>query len=72
MNRPIARWVLVFACVAAFGGRERDESERLPAKIAGKQEAPEFADIAEWINSPPLTVAGLKGKIAVVHFMTFG
>ena len=72
MNRPIARWLLVFAGVAALGACERDEADRLPVTIAGKQKAPEFADVAEWINSQPLKMAGLKGKVVVVHFMTFG
>jgi hypothetical protein len=25
-----------------------------------------------WLNSKPLTWAGLRGKVAVVHFWTFG
>lgn len=34
--------------------------------------APEFAGIEEWINSEPLTMAELKGKVVVVHFFAFG
>ncbi len=34
--------------------------------------APEFSDIEAWINSPPLTVAGLRGKVVLVNFWTFG
>jgi peroxiredoxin len=31
--------------------------------------APEIVDSGEWINSPePLTLAGLRGKVVVVHF----
>ena len=33
--------------------------------------APEFAGIEEWINSKPLTMAELKGKVVVVHFFAF-
>lgn len=34
--------------------------------------APELKDITEWINSGPLTLAGLRGKVVIVHFWTFG
>ncbi|MBL8850984.1 MAG: redoxin domain-containing protein, partial [Planctomycetaceae bacterium] len=34
--------------------------------------APALADIAEWINSDPLTLEDLHGKVVVVHFWTFG
>jgi hypothetical protein len=30
-----------------------------------------LASATEWINSPPLTAAGLRGKVALVHFGTF-
>ncbi|MBM4068422.1 MAG: hypothetical protein FJ271_05690 [Planctomycetes bacterium] len=56
---------------AAMQGDE-DLSKRKPVKIRGKQNAPAFADIAEWINSEPLTMKGMRGKVVVVHFMAFG
>ncbi len=28
--------------------------------------------MTEWINSPPLTLAQLRGQVIVVHFYTFG
>ncbi|MBA2720120.1 MAG: redoxin family protein [Chloroflexi bacterium] len=34
--------------------------------------APELAGISDWINSDPLTIAGLRGKVVLVHFWTFG
>lgn len=34
--------------------------------------APEFVGVEEWINSEPLTMAQLKGKVVVVHFFAFG
>ena len=33
--------------------------------------APEFTGISDWINSPPLTLAGLRGKVVLVEFWTF-
>jgi hypothetical protein len=56
-----------------FGGDDpKDPKNWTPVKIPGKQAMPEFTDIAEWINSEPLIVKDLKGKVAVVHFMAFG
>jgi peroxiredoxin len=34
--------------------------------------APEFVAGSIWINSKPLSLADLKGKVAVVHFWTHG
>jgi len=34
--------------------------------------APELRDVSSWINSEPLTLAGLRGKVVVVHFWAFG
>jgi peroxiredoxin len=33
--------------------------------------APEFVEVDEWINSPPLALAGLRGKVVVFHFFAF-
>jgi thiol-disulfide isomerase/thioredoxin len=38
----------------------------------GPPAAPEFAKDTEWLQSKPLTVAGLRGQVVVVHFWTFG
>jgi thiol-disulfide isomerase/thioredoxin len=34
--------------------------------------APEVRDITAWINSEPLSLASLRGKVVLVHFWTFG
>jgi len=34
--------------------------------------APELEGVTEWINSPPLTLEQLRGKVVMVHFYTFG
>ena len=34
--------------------------------------APEFARGTKWLQSKPLTLASLRGKVVVVHFWTFG
>ncbi|MEO7665194.1 MAG: cytochrome c biogenesis protein CcdA [Candidatus Limnocylindrales bacterium] len=34
--------------------------------------APEVAGITAWLNSEPLTLSGLRGRVVLVHFWTFG
>lgn len=34
--------------------------------------APEFVGIEEWVNSEPLAMETLRGKVVVVHFFAFG
>ena len=48
--------------------------EALPASVELEDlgPAPELAGITAWINSEPLTVASLRGKVVLVHFWTFG
>jgi hypothetical protein len=55
--------------VAMLAGESDDPK---PIKIPGRQAAPEFEDVTAWVNSEPLTMKGLQGKVVVVHFMTFG
>ncbi len=43
------------------------ESEKLPVEDI----APSFAGATEWLNSPPLTAEGLKGKVVLVDFWTY-
>jgi len=42
-----------------------------PSSVAQPQAAPEFAGIKRWINSAPLTMAQLRGKVVLVEFWTF-
>ena len=75
--RCLFSWLfLVLVGVAVLkvsaGGQEKDDSRSTPVKIEGDQAAPEFEDITAWVNTKPLTMKGLKGKVVVVHFMAFG
>ena len=40
--------------------------------VALKTAAPELKGIENWINSKPLTLKELRGKVVVLHFWTFG
>ena len=46
----------------------------LPANVVLEDlgPAPEFAGITSWINSDPLTIGSLRGKVVLVEFWTFG
>jgi thiol-disulfide isomerase/thioredoxin len=75
MRIPAIKWfasavlaLSLLITVAEFGpsvlGDEKlSESDRGPA--------PEFTGISAWLNSPPLTLAGLKGKVVLVQFWTY-
>src|SRR5690348_933501 len=36
-----------------------------------KKQAPEFVGITNWINSDPLTMESLKGKVVLIDFWTY-
>jgi thiol-disulfide isomerase/thioredoxin len=42
------------------------------ARPADVEPAPELTGITAWVNSEPLTMAGLRGRVVVVHFWTHG
>lgn len=37
-----------------------------------RQPLPEFQGISQWLNSPPLSIADLKGSVVLIQFWTFG
>ncbi len=38
----------------------------------GTVRAPEFTPGLDWLNTGPLTMAGLRGKIVILDFWTYG
>ncbi len=62
--------VLGFALVVAIGFAVECRSQAL--KSHNGAPAPEFQGVTKWINSEPLTMAKLRGKVVVVHFWTNG
>ena len=48
-------------------GKPADRSDDLPVEGA----LPSLAGAVEWLNSPPLTPEGLKGKVVLIDFWTY-
>lgn len=64
MRQSFNALVLVF--VASISGAQAQS--RAPRGVV----LPELPAMDEWINSKPLKLGDLQGKVVVVHFWTFG
>ncbi len=40
-------------------------------RISDGKSLPEFTGVQEWLNSPPLTIADLKGNVVLIQIWTF-
>jgi cytochrome c biogenesis protein CcdA/thiol-disulfide isomerase/thioredoxin len=58
------------AGTAAPGSEGSMSGSRAPLPDLGP--APELQGITAWINSSPLSLSSLRGKVVLVHFWTFG
>jgi peroxiredoxin len=56
--------LIAFACAGTSRAQFLKAGETAPA--------PEFRDVTQWINSDPLSMAKLRGKVVLVHFWTNG
>ena len=75
------RWALVavlaFVAIVVVYALASGSSAGLktgPSAIASekdRQPAPELTGLAGWVNSPPLSIHGLRGKVVLVDFWTF-
>lgn len=55
------------------GGVPVVEAPEVPAAAAGARgTAPAFAGLGPWFNTSPLTIEGLRGRVVLVDFWTFG
>ena len=78
-QRSIIVWVGVVAVIIAAGWYVDSRQVVMPmptATTSGQAgssygPAPEFTGITGWLNSAPLTMAGLRGKVVLVDFWTY-
>jgi thiol-disulfide isomerase/thioredoxin len=66
MIRHIRNMALVAACAVAAS-----HAALAAADQADQVRAPEFAKIDRWLNSEPLTLDKLRGKVVLVDFWTY-
>lgn len=62
---------LVALMVGATGVFFLTRDTGVAADVATAYQAPAFTGITQWINSSPLTISGLKGKVVLVDFWTY-
>lgn len=56
--------------VAASGGATGDKADS-SALVPVGQPIPDFQGISQWLNSTPLAISELKGRVVLVQFWTF-
>ena len=74
------RWLFAVALVAGVGisivclGEEvgmTQPTTSTEARLSIEGEMPSLSGATEWLNSPPLTAAGLRGKVVLVDIWTY-
>ncbi|MDO5720811.1 MAG: cytochrome c biogenesis protein DipZ [Actinomycetaceae bacterium] len=73
LDRKVEAWLVSW--VPSFTQIEQEllpsGNASLPSGETLKSRAPEFTDIDGWINSSPLTMEQLRGKVVLVDFWTY-
>ena len=68
--------VIALCLVGAIGANLGSVVAREPTAsftvAAAQSTAPNFVGIGNWFNSAPLSMAGLRGKVVLVDFWTYG
>jgi hypothetical protein len=64
--------ILAFAGVLLLGAWLIQTAAYGEQPVAMNIQAPDFEKADEWINSKPLRLKDIRGKVIVVHFWTFG
>ena len=70
--RFIAAVTLASATLSGTQPSSADSASAARFNVRHVRPAPEFTKISTWINSTPLTLAALRGKVVLVNFWTFG
>jgi thiol-disulfide isomerase/thioredoxin len=63
---------LIGAVTPGISGEVARDQAAPVAVAAVQNSAPNFVGISNWFNSAPLNIAGLRGKVVLVDFWTYG
>lgn len=61
----------VFATGTSAEGRYVSHQTQSAQQLPTEGEMPSLGGATQWLNSPPLTTKGLRGRVVLVHFSTF-
>jgi thiol-disulfide isomerase/thioredoxin len=75
IRSKVGATALAIACLlglsqASYSVEERDHAELTLAET--QRVAPNFVGISNWLNSGPLSITDLRGKVVLVDFWTYG
>jgi thiol-disulfide isomerase/thioredoxin len=62
----------VFGLAALSRGADNIDAAKPMAFAEAERSAPNFVGISSWLNSSPLSIADLRGKVVLVDFWTYG
>lgn len=71
VDTQAAAWLARSVSSAATAAGEALVPSAQAAPVDIGERAPEFSGLGPWINSPPLSMASLKGKVVLVDFWTY-
>ena len=68
-TKPLLLTAIFASAIGASIQSSAKDTTAAPLPIEGK--FPPLAGATKWLNSPPLTPAGLRGKVVLVDFWTY-
>jgi thiol-disulfide isomerase/thioredoxin len=76
IRSKVGATALATACLLGLALASHAEDEKTaqaqPTLVDAQRAAPNFVGISNWLNSGPLSIADLRGKVVLVDFWTYG
>ena len=70
-NKFLLTAILASAIGTLIVAVAKDKSVPTSSQMSIEGELPSLGSATEWLNSPPLTAAGLRGKVVLIDFWTY-